>query len=240
MEDLGSNYVAFLDLVAFKAIVEADELGIQMAIARTLEDVDGRTSLLNRALGREEAYRWQLNGDAVVITLNKESSSPVDLMNLLDVVRAVQAGLFERFGLLMRGGISYGRLYRHGNSFTGSGMSRASDVLGQENPSFLIGLDDRIVTVLESWLGGMYPRPVADRILSERIMCENGHSYVRWVGAGTTADTIRGAVTFYQSQLDGPDPKIVSRIVFLIEMYNKQNTGQLLTYRMDGGFVVFE
>lgn len=227
-------------MVAFKTIVEIDELGIQTAIARMLDDVDSRTSLLNRALGREGAYRWQLNGDAVVIILNRRSSSPVDLMNLLDVVRAIQAGLFERYGLLMRGGISCGRLYKHGNSFTGSGMSRASDVLGRENPSFLIALDDRIVTVLESWLRGMYSVPVADRVLSERIMDVNGHGYVKWMNERITSVLIKDAVTFYQDRLDEPDPKITSRFVFLIEMYNSLNAEQMLTYRVDAGSVKFE
>lgn len=146
MHDLGHNYVAFIDLVAFKAIVEVDEYRIQTAISETLGDVRGRTDLLNRALGRGSVYRSQLNGDAIVVSLEKESSSPSDVLDLLDIVRGVQTRLFNRFGLLVRGGISCGRLCQHDEYFTGSGMSRASSVLEEENPSFLIAVDDSIAS----------------------------------------------------------------------------------------------
>lgn len=86
----------------------------------------------------------------------------------------------------------------------------------------------------------MYPAVVAGRILSERLIDIGGHCFINWIDPRVSVDGIKEAVLSYQSKLDGPHPKVVSRFENLIEMFNRFNTEQMIAYRIDAGYVVFE
>lgn len=233
---LGRCYVAFLDLVAFKDIVESDCETVMTGLSMALKQAESRTSFLNRSLGRGDVFDFQLNGDAVVLALRQEGSDVSDVMELIETVRTIQKYLLMRSGLLLRGGIAAGDLTvfigERGRSFTGNGMSRASDVLGQENPSFLVAIDDSIMSDVSEGLMRIYPRSVVEGILSSKTIIVDGHRYVRYIDGDISSETVAKCIRFYRSHNPGNEPKIISRLIGLIDMHNEQNHDDPLDRRI--------
>ena len=236
---LGRCYVAFMDLVAFKDIVELDRETIMSGISMALEQAENRTSFLNRSLGRKDVFRHQLTGDAVVLVLRTEGSDVSEIMELIETVRTVQKCLLMKFGLLFRGGIAVGDLTEFtsegGRSFTGNGMSRASRVLDPENPSFLVAIDDSIMSDVKDGMMRIYPQSVVERILSSKTVRIDGHSYVRYLDEDVSSETVAKCVLFYRSYNPYNEPKIISRLTRLIDMYNEQNPSNPLNRDMASG-----
>lgn len=237
---LGSCYVAFLDLVAFKNIVELDNTTIMSGISMAIKYAESRTLFLNKSLGRKDVFKKQLNGDAVALALIKEGSDVSDILELMKTVRIVQKCLLMELGLLIRGGIAVGDLTEYNSDkeryFTGSGLSRASTVLNEANPSFLVAIDDNILSEVENGLMRLYPQSVVDGIISSMTVRIDGHSYVRYLDEDVTSKTIEKCVRFYRSYNPDNHPKITSRLVRFIEIYNDQNPDEPLNNIIESEF----
>lgn len=237
---LGNCYVVFLDFVAFRNMVELDKETMMSGVSMAMKQAESRTSFLNKSLGRENKFKKQLNGDAIVLALRTEESDVSDVMELMETARTIQKCLLTKHGLLFRGGMAVGELTEYvteeGRSFTGSGMSRASTVLNQENPSFLVAIEDSIIAEVKDGLMRIYPQSVAEEILLSKTVYLDGHSYVRYIDGDVTSKTIEGCIRFYKSYNPDNEPKVTSRLVRLIEIYNEQNPDAPLNRDMESEF----
>lgn len=159
-----------------------------------------------------------------------------DVIELIETARTVQKRLLLRFGLLLRGGIAVGDLTEYigegGRSFTGSGMFRASSVLAQENPSFLVAIDDPILSDLSDGMMRIYPRSVVEGIMSSGTIRVDGYSYAGHLDKDTSFETVAKYIRVYRSYNTGNDPMITSRLVGLMDTYNEQNPDSPLDRRI--------
>ena len=212
---------------------------ILTAISGTMEKVKDDAFMLNRALGKEAAFGCHLVGDAVVVALDRSGSGPANLRDLLDIVRKAQAHILREYGFLLRGGISEGDVTLIDGCVTGNGVSRAETVSGDDNPSFLIRVDDRLLEELRSWVKGMYDDESAESVLSNYVLQVEGHWYIRYLDEGVTPQRVVDTVAYYQSQPGGDDPKVIARHVCLIEMFNSQDLYPALRYRIVDGRIEF-
>lgn len=112
MSEYQNRYVAFLDILGFKQIVEQsaknesilrDLISITTEIEIESEKLNGKEG----ALGRVDIIQFS---DSIILSCNQDALSFSKLLHFIDVV-TVKLLLY---GVLLRGGVSVGNLYHHG------------------------------------------------------------------------------------------------------------------------------
>lgn len=143
---LGNSFVAFLDILGFSEMVEADCKNGPLSKTPNLDNLyQVHYETIKQLSGKNEIQITQFS-DSVVFSRSFDTS--IEVFNeFLEVIRGFQHRLFLR-GLLCRGGVSYGKHFEEGAFLFSKGLINAYKIESSMARFPRVVIDDNLLQLL--------------------------------------------------------------------------------------------
>lgn len=228
--------VAFVDILGFSELVREADLNpeLRQKIVHALRQV----RVLRGPIAGDASFRAQNFSDCLILTADKTVSG---LWRLLSAIRELTWYLLD-IGVLVRGGVTIGRVQHDEEIVYGVGVLRAHELESKIADFPRVILDEDVVRACDEFAA---TDEVAEVYRDARIVCApDGHHYLDFlldVSLFNQADPQNFAVRSHQLYIDGTrirdqlqmmldksvsNPKVNRKIRWIAELWNERVAGK--------------
>jgi hypothetical protein len=208
--------VAFLDILGFSALVEADaEAPLPIHLPRILTCLE----LVQETIDGDIDLDIQTFSDSIIIT---SAFDPESFCLLLDLVVAMERTFIEN-ALCLRGGVAFGRHYDDGRVLYSGGLVSAYRIESRQAKVPRVVVDRNLLDL-------MLNRPDIesdhrDRIHATLLQDKDGQAFVNYLDEGILVPHRTVVADIGGASLRSGDPSLLEKYLWLVEYHNHMCDG---------------
>ena len=139
-----SYYIAYFDILGYKAYFEDNENDIQELLRNTISMAKDTASLTQKFQAISSMIRYKLFSDNCIILLeNNDYLEQLYLLYLINIVTSLQLVFLKEYGICIRGGITKGQAYMDDEIVFGKGLIDAVQLEAEKakDPRIIFDVD---------------------------------------------------------------------------------------------------